>query len=304
MKSNFLFLCVLSILFLSSPVQAGPELCVQVQINPRHDTIEQRGSLFILSRDREEVGFQYICTIQNRTSDPLTSIEITDHFPQEVEILSVSLHSLDQEKGDDRKPEICFGEGTFTCYIQDLEPGRKTLLVLELLFNLKNMELFDDAENAIHPLHQGPRYTVLGHYSQEVELESSYFFQYAPLPYLSVQISPTRCQWYIRKPGDYYALLSRATVQASHDVLVTFQDFAPLKGSDHVLCTYYSLTEGGPWLSPDTLRDMKLLLRTGNSIESFEIWQRLIVQGEAGGEYANRGVICFTLINSVDVLLD
>ena len=136
-------------------------------------------------------------------------------------------------------------------------------------------------------------------------------------PTFCLEVSSGRVDWYIRKPGNYFAKVLDATVSVTRTttigehVAVTFSGFGNLilHNSDQEIPVWYSLTnvqeDPGEWISPDDLNGRtELLYPSDGNDASFSMWQRVDLGTQSPGMYENVGVITFTLVNSQTVLCD
>jgi len=114
----------------------------------------------------------------------------------------------------------------------------------------------------------------------------------------------TKATWFLRLPGDYYGRALIGTVNASHPVAITFSGFDnPVHAnSDQTLPLFFALDEGQPqgWLTPEQLNRTTLILPTDRSAATWNMWQRVVLDGQSAGTYSNTGVITFTLQNVED----
>ncbi len=118
---------------------------------------------------------------------------------------------------------------------------------------------------------------------------------------MSIYLSGTNISWFVRKPGDFFIKAVEGSVTASHPITITFSDFNDLCNSNDTkaLPIYYALNTEGPdhWIPSIELNNAFLVLNTSNTTVDWNMWQRLIVDEQSVGYYANRGVITFTLLN-------
>ena len=116
----------------------------------------------------------------------------------------------------------------------------------------------------------------------------------------------TKMSWFLRMPGDYYALAIDGTVRASQPVVITFSEFDNLTSATNGqrLPVFYALNEERPqgWLTPEQLNVTRLLVPTNDSAVKWNMWQRVVLDGQSAGTYTDKGVITFTLQNVRDGL--
>lgn len=129
-------------------------------------------------------------------------------------------------------------------------------------------------------------------------------------PTVCFEVSASSVNWFIRKPGDFYAKVLDARVRVSGGgntdviVAVTFSDFDNLiSDSGQVIPVRYSFADEPDldgWMTPADLNGivgMELTASAENDA-SFSMWQRIVLDTQSPGTYQNVGVITFTLVNS------
>lgn len=131
----------------------------------------------------------------------------------------------------------------------------------------------------------------------------------SPCPSLFIRVSASDIEWFIRKPGEYFANVIQGTVgvsggqKKSVQVAVTFSDFENLKSHNgQEVPVAYALgkeVQPGNWMDPNQLNSFQDLVLTisANKDTSFNLWQKVDLGTQSPGEYTDTGVITFTLLN-------
>ncbi|NLK07328.1 MAG: hypothetical protein GX316_01345 [Firmicutes bacterium] len=124
----------------------------------------------------------------------------------------------------------------------------------------------------------------------------------------SVSFSSRGLEWYIKKPGQYYAKMLDAEVRSTGNatVAVTFSEFGNLMSldNDQALNVFYAIKDTEPvnsdWITPQYLNeDTSLELNiSAESMAGFTMWQKVDLGLQRPGMYTDRGVMTFTLVNS------
>lgn len=121
--------------------------------------------------------------------------------------------------------------------------------------------------------------------------------------YLEITLSASSTDWYLRKPGDFYAGPLTGTVESSHLVVVSFSGFGDLVSEDHdaTIPVFYALNTDLPdtWIPASDLNlpENNLVLDLVNEQVEWNLWQRVQLEMQRAGEYYNEGVITFTINN-------
>lgn len=132
---------------------------------------------------------------------------------------------------------------------------------------------------------------------------------------MRVEISNTRVDWRIRKPGRYSSRAFQFTVSSNGAVAVYFRDFAdllPVKSApDHgaaPIPVYYAAGETleqaalAGWWSAEELNSQVVSFAKSPALEqgvSWRLWERLDVGAEVQpSEYEDRGTLIFLLANA------
>ena len=134
-------------------------------------------------------------------------------------------------------------------------------------------------------------------------------------PTLCIEMSASGVEWYIRKPGDYFAKVldvKVSVIDASNraaQVKVAFSGFDNLASKNkQEITVFYSLAdESGPaeWMPPVALNETELRLAAVDQCDSsFSMWQKIVLGTQGPGKYENTGVITFSLVNSQPILCD
>lgn len=128
-------------------------------------------------------------------------------------------------------------------------------------------------------------------------------------------------EWYVRKPGDYYADCIQAKIQSNGSVAINFVGFDNLtaeegtnvvEGADGFIATYYYASMGTSiptvedWFAATALDTVvfedSFALHCGLS---FKLWNRIVVVDcNSPGVYSNYPTLELTLLNQVDWLDD
>jgi len=124
----------------------------------------------------------------------------------------------------------------------------------------------------------------------------------------------TRWDWYVRKPGDYYANSFKFKLSSNGDVAVTFADFDDLgylgqDGVKETIDTYYfaGLQRDIEWIRADELEcthtfEDSAELHAGLE---FKLWNRIdVTPCNSASSYANAGKVTITLQNQKDFIDD
>lgn len=130
------------------------------------------------------------------------------------------------------------------------------------------------------------------------------------------ELSSTGVEWYIRKPGDYFAKLLNGAVRVveapNREIVigVSFSGFNDLvSDGGQEIPVWYSLVDeeqaAEVWTRSRELNGIKLELKaSANKDASFSMWQRIVLETQSPGLYENLGVVSFSLVNSQPILCD
>lgn len=123
-------------------------------------------------------------------------------------------------------------------------------------------------------------------------------------------VTRTRWDWRILKPGTYAADCISATIQSNNDVKINFSGFGDLQyqeadaGVKQTIDTYYSWgpdLESNPWVRAGDLNDQFALISDSEDLhETLEtkLWNKIVVENcNSSCEYENTGTITITLQN-------
>ncbi len=246
--------------------------------------------------------------VENRSPhETMKIVSVADSFAAALELVAVgTVYSPGVSPGlVDVWNEGLSHSSSFKWEGFELKPGEWAQLVIELVFR-------KEAGGKRLPIPCGRfqlnaqgmlRYT-LGGRSGLIERQARPIEVEIPCPsFLDVQLN-TKVTWFIRMPGDYYARAVDGTVAASHPVYITFSGFDHLKNANNgqTLPVFYALNEEQPqgWLTPDELNATTLFLPTDGNELRWNLWQRVVLDGQSAGTYTDTGVITFTLRNVED----
>lgn len=135
-----------------------------------------------------------------------------------------------------------------------------------------------------------------------------------------VFLSGTKWNWYVRKPGDFFADTITAKVRSNGDLNVKFSGFGDLKyqgdyleGAEEYIKTYYQATavdetpDQDNWTSAAALNECTVPIDENPSHEDieFKLWNRIkVVDCNSASTYLNSGTITIELANQKDFIHD
>lgn len=124
--------------------------------------------------------------------------------------------------------------------------------------------------------------------------------------WVEFEFDNTTWEWYIRKPGDYFADCMKFYIRSNGDVVVTFNGFADLlhENGSNTLETYYYATTGNlpeAWVAAGELDSYTLLTNDVIGGIEYTLWNRIVVEESSiVCSYKNSGIITITLDNQKD----
>lgn len=248
--------------------------------------------------------WRFIYRVENiSTSETMTISLVTDAYGPELDVWGIG-HRYSDEGIRPGAPTIVKGIETdsfvYTNFV--LQPGQWAQLTV----------MVRTREDQHHPA--CGLYTMTSGATLRATLSSGAAILETGPPVLADVLCPsymeitmnTKMSWFLRMPGDYYALAVDGTVHASYPVAITFSEFGDVTSATNgqSLPVFYALNEERPqgWLTPAQLNATSLLVPTDDSAVKWNMWQRVVLDGQSAGTYTDKGVITFTLQNVRDAL--
>jgi len=278
------------------------------------DNIERREDGVFVVPEKEVAGWKFIYRIENISDEGeiMYDIELKDSFGAELDVIE---YRVEYQNGVIPGEVKIWTQGEMDKYFFewvwgefDLHPGQWAELIIYV-------------ETGKNPAGIQEYTTGCNYYDLNSEARLRYrkadkpgwntrygeiFRVKVTCICLDVWLSANSIDWYIRKPGDYYAEMITGTVRASHPVAVTFRDFDDLvrEPDKQRLPVYYILNNDNPqiddWITPAELNDEFFELPASQEGIEWNLWQRIKVLRESYCDYNNKGVITFTLLNMED----
>jgi len=255
---------------------------------------------FLMRKLGERAAWRFTYQVENisENGEVMNNIVVADNFGAELDIFEDQI-----DRGAlDITTKGAMDKWFFEWSGFSLNPGESAELIIEVELgrNPAGKQEYTACDSSPYDLNSGGtlKYTTPG--KPGLQTREGYNFKvHVDCSYICIEFSATVIEWFIRKPGDYYAKTATASVESSKPVVVTFSEFDVLRGDyDRTLDVRYAFNDGLEWLSPDDLNAYVLELDMVGGVDGFELWQRVILLNQQPCTYQNEGVITFSIANS------
>lgn len=254
---------------------------------------------FLMRKLKERAAWRFTYRVENISeNEVMNDIVVKDNFGAELDIYKDSFNqgSLDITVQGAREKYFFEWSGF------SLGPGESAELTIkvELGKNPAGIQSYSSCDDSPYDLNSGGtlKYTIPG--KPGLQTKEGYNFKvHVDCRYICIEFSATVIEWFIRKPGDYYAKTATASVESSKPIVVTFSEFDVLRGDyDRTLDVRYAFNDALVWYSPDELNEHEMVLDMVGGVDGFDLWQRVILNNQQPCTYENEGVITFSIANS------
>ncbi|MBE3597915.1 MAG: hypothetical protein IMX02_03640 [Limnochordaceae bacterium] len=254
-------------------------------------------------------------TLYNRSGQSLNDVGAVNHYSAEID---VDPRSVVASRGE-VLVEPVGGRRSATAVVWDvgtMRPGETATMVLKIATgtNPRGKQMYGEP----------------GNYALDSGLTVRWRKGSLSLPcvgvkavargWLRVEVSGTRIDWRIRKPGEYAALAFRAIVSSNQDVTFYFREFGELlpaassRGDAPGIPVFYAIGDSldqaasAGWLAADQLNGLQVRLGRSEALEegiAWSLWQRLRIGPEVGpAAYVNEASVVFVPANVREFVAD
>mgnify|MGYP000844616610 CR=1 FL=1 len=292
------------ITLLETTLETSPSTFI-ITAQPLTDNIEIIEEDFVLNKIGAYAAWRLTYRVENLSPDQtMTNIIVHDNFGDELDI--IAYHDEYSQGVTPGSIEV-WTRGQMNKYFLSwegfsLSPGQWGLLTIDIATGKNPAGKQEYTSCGIYNLNSQNTLWYETDNHKRTEVKGPQFKVKIPcVPYISIDLSGTYISWFVRKPGDYFTKAAEGSVTASYPIVVTFSSFDDLSNENTTdrIPIFYALNTEEPsqWIPAMDLNSTELTLNTSDNTVNFNIWQRIVVEGQGVNTYTNRGVITFTLQN-------